>query len=159
MSMDLGELDLLQNGLLLMAQREFPQQTKKFLCEEGKKLNKKAKTIAKKKVGKRGKSTKKKAQKERYLSGFKYGKVYPYPPTGSYAIRVYNSRPHAHLLEYGHDMKPHTRRRIPKRLPMAGKSQVEGRHVLEQAADAFRDEYENDVEQLIDDLLDTGLGV
>lgn len=152
-------LDEMTKQLLNMAEKSFPEDTKIFLRTEGSKLNKKAKAKARKKVGKRGKGPGKKENKKRYLSGFKRGKPYEYEPENSFAIRVYNARPHAHLIEYGHEVKPHTRNLLPKDPPLKGKKRTEAKEILHQAAEEFEEEYGRDAETFVDDLLERGLGL
>lgn len=153
------ELDEMTKNMLNMAQQKFKDETKNFLREEGRKLNKKAKVTARKKVGKRGKGTRRKKNKERYLYGFKRGKPYEYDPEKSFAIRVYNERPHAHLIEYGHEVEPHTRNLLPKDPPLKGKKRTEAKEILHQAAKEFEEEYGRDAENFVSELLVRGLGL
>jgi len=64
------------------------------------------------------------------------------------SIRVYNSSPHAHLIEYGH--------RIVDKNGIE-KGFKKGEFVLEEVTKEFENSYYNDVENFIDDLLDKGL--
>lgn len=149
---DISELTRFTQHLMDLGQKQFPKETKIFLREEGNKLNKKTKDLAKVKVGIKGKSKVVKKANKRYLSGFKRGKVYLHEPTKSYAIRVYNYRPHAHLIESGHIMLTKDKKPVSR-----GKEFIEGRSVLNDSSEKFKGEFINDVENFVDELLDKGL--
>lgn len=137
--MDLKELDELSKQLMSIADRKMPRETRKFLREQGLKLKratiKKAKQKVKKRTGK-------------YIKGIKRGKVYKYKGNET-SIRVYNSKPHAHLIEQGH-------RIIGKDGSEHGFER--GKHVLKEAAEQFEDEFVKNCEQFTHDLLEKGLG-
>lgn len=134
---------------------QFPKESKEFLRQQGTNLNKQTKKLARKRIGKNGKGPDKdKSANKRYLSGFKRGKVYHHEQTDSFAVRVYNSRPHAHLLEYGHVQLTHDRKS-----PKNGERFVKGFHVLRDSANAFEPKFEEDVEEFFDNLLDKGLSL
>lgn len=135
---DLKELDMFADRLTDLANKRFPKETKKFLNNEAKKLNNKNKQNAKSKVGKKSGN---------YMKGFKKGKPYKYI-NDEFAVRSYNSSPHAHLVEYGHIQTDHEGNEV---------GFVEGKHVMENTAKSFENEYFNDVETFIGDLLDKGL--
>ena len=83
-----NDLEDLEKEVLRLA-RKYPKEAKKFLQKQGNKLKAKAKKKAKSKV---------KVKKGNYLKGFKRGKVYKYKGEED-TVRVYNSMPHAHLIE------------------------------------------------------------
>lgn len=128
------DLDQLSKELLNLANGiKDGKETKKFLKKEGIKLKNKtiftAKNRVKKKTG-------------NYLKGIKSGKVYEYK--GAYACRTYSIAPHAHLIEYGHIKKDREgREHGPQR----------GYYVFTTAAKDFEDEFYNDTEKFIDDVL------
>lgn len=129
--------------LLDLAQNQFPKETKKFLREEGTKLNRKTKALAKQRVKKKSGN---------YIKGFKRGKPYKHNPTESYAVRVYNYQPHAHLIEDGHVMLDHKKQTVKN-----GEKFVKGKKVLTDASNSFEGQFENDVEKFVDDMLEKGL--
>ena len=151
---DLTELELFGNSLLDVADRQFPNETKTFLRKKGTELNQAAKKTAKERVGKNGKGKQEKTANKRYLNGFKRGKVYKHAASNSFAVRVYNSRPHAHLIEYGHVQLDHDKNPVKN-----GERFVRGFHVLRDAASIFEIKFSEDAEDFIDDLLDRGLGL
>jgi hypothetical protein len=132
---DFSELDAFERDLLsAAASLENGRYAKGFLRKEGTKLKKENKKQAKsadidKKTG-------------NFLKGFKRGKTYKF--AGDMAIRAYNSAPHAHLLDLGH-------RIVDKNGVELGFK--EGAHFMEKAEDAFCEEYIEDCQSFIDDLL------
>ena len=76
----------------------FPNETKKFMKKEAREfrnhVKKKARTAVKRRTGK-------------YLKGFAAGKTVYSWSDSEYNIRVYNSSPHAHLIEFGHELVGH----------------------------------------------------
>ncbi|MEC1757381.1 hypothetical protein [Schinkia azotoformans] len=131
---DIRELDEFTRDLLNMAHDlDNGKHSKKFLRKEGTKLRKETLKSAKSKV---------KKQSGNLFKGIKRGKVYKYD--GDLAIRTYGSGNHTHLLNSGHVIKGKN-----------GKEHgfKEGEHFFEEAERNFRDEYYNDVEDWIDDLL------
>lgn len=134
---------------------QFPKESKEFLRQQGTNLNKQTKKLAKQRVGKNGKGPDKdKPANKRYINGFKRGKVYKHNPTASFSVRVYNSRPHAHLLEYGHVQLTHDRQ-----TPKNGERFVKGFHVLRDSSSAFEPKFNAAAEEFLDDLLDKGLSL
>lgn len=135
--------------------KQFPKEGKNFLQNKGTELNRQTKKLAKQRVGKNGKGPDKdKPANKRYISGFKRGKAYKHEASGSFAVRVYNSRPHAHLLEYGHVQLTHE-----KTPPKTGERFVKGFHVLRNSSNAFEPKFNADVEEFFDNLLDKGLSL
>ncbi len=76
----------------------FPNETKKFMKKEAREFRnhakKKARTAVKRRTG-------------NYLKGFAAGKTVYSWSDSEYNIRVYNSSPHAHLIEFGHELVGH----------------------------------------------------
>lgn len=127
--------------MLDLAQRDLPQESKKFIRQEGNKLRKKTLDLAKQRVQK-GKNHKGDEAK-RYHKNIKAGKVYIYKGNGGTSIRVHSSKaPHAHLIENGH------------RIVLGGKEvgYAEGKHVFEDAARGFEGEFVLDVDDFLDDV-------
>ncbi len=127
----MGDLEYLEKELIRMA-KNYPRETQKFLRQQGSKL----KTV----ITKRAKSTIKK-KTGNYLKGIKRGKPYKYKEN-EYTIRVYNSKPHAHLIEKGHiirskDGKEHG---FKKGYGIFEKAEIEFREKFIVAADKFLDE-------------------
>lgn len=114
-----------------------------LLMKEGTKLKKKTIAIAKSRV-KRGSNPENKS----YLSGIKRGKVYLYKGE-TWAIRAYNSRPHAHLIEDGHYIVDRNGNKH---------GYAKGKKVFATAEREFADEYFKDVGKFVDELLDEGIG-
>jgi hypothetical protein len=135
---DLNELDEFMNELIKLAEKKMPTETKKFLRQEGNKLRKMTLNEAKSSV---------KKDSGEYHKGIKRGKVYKFEGD-QMSIRVYNSKPHAHLIEYGH-------RQVTKDGKEVGF--VKGKRVFERAAKKFEAEYYSDIEDFLDELLDKGL--
>ena len=151
---NIEELDVFGDKLFELAQKQFPKETKQFLRKQGNELNKQVKKTAKKRVGKNGKSQQEKHTNKRYLTGFKHGRVYRHAASNSYAVRVYNTRPHAHLIEYGHVQLDKDKKPVKH-----GEKFVKGRFVLQDTGDAFAPEFETAAETFIDDMLDKGWGL
>lgn len=130
------ELQELEKEVLRLA-KKYPKETKKFLGKQGNELKKavtkKAKSKIKKKTG-------------NYLKGVKRGKVYRGKEDED-RVRVYNSQPHAHLIEYGHVIK--------------GKNGVEhgfkeGYHIMEESEREFRDKFIKATDGFIDEVIKNG---
>ena len=132
---DTKDLDNLASDLAYVSKAlKAEKETKKFLRDQGKELNKENKKQANllminKKTG-------------NFKKGFKKGKVYKYQ--GNLTIRAYNSSPHAHLLEFGH-------RKVTQSGDEIGFT--EGYHFMEKARNIYGSKYEEAVEEFIDDLL------
>lgn len=135
--------------------KQFPRETGEFLRKQGTELNRQTKKLAKQRVGRNGKGPDKdKIPKKRYINGFKRSAVFKYAADNSYAVRVYNSRPHAHLLEYGHVQLTHE-----KTPPKTGERFVKGFHMLRDSSDAFEPKFNAGVEEFFENLLDKGLSL
>lgn len=130
------EFKKLEKEVLRLA-KKYPKETKKFLQTQGNKLKQTAVKIAKSKV---------KKKTGNYQKGFKRGKVYKYNDTED-SVRIYNSMPHAHLIEYGHVLKDKN-----------GKEHgfVKGLNVLEKASREYHDKFVAATEDFIDDVIKNG---
>lgn len=136
---DFSELDDFDKELLSLAQDfERGKHAKRFLRKSGTKLKKKTLKLAKLRV---------KKKTGNLFKGIKRGKPYKYYVDGSWAVRIYAGAPayHAHLLNNGH-------RIVDKNKKEHGF--VKGYHFFEDAADDYEEEYYDDVQDFIDELLD-----
>lgn len=114
--------------------RAFPKQTEKFMKSEAKDLRKKMVAFAKSKV---------KKVTGNYLKGFKAGKkVYKWQDA-EYNVRVYNSAPHAHLIENGHRGMYWGRKG----------GWVPGKHIMEDAMRRFEPDFTDHVENELADFV------
>lgn len=138
---DIKELDEYSIKLLKLAEKTMPKECNKFMKIEANKLNSKAKKKARQTV---------KKDTGNYMKGFKKGKrVYEYGDT-KYNIRVYNGAPHAHLIEYGHEIVGH-------KPDKKQSGYVKGKFILENASKEFEGDFAKDTYDLVDDLLENGL--
>lgn len=111
-----------------------PKEIEKFMKAEARGLRKFMVAYARTKV---------KKLTGNYFKGFKAGKkVYSWSDA-KYNVRVYNTMPHAHLIEDGH------------RIVVAGKTVgfVPGRHVMEEANKCFEAEFLDHVENNLADFI------
>lgn len=132
---DFKELDNFQRGILEVANDTMPKESKKFIRKEGTKLRKntvkKAREKLKKKTGK-------------YFKSVKRGKAYYYK--NNLSIRAYSTAPHAHLIEKGH-------RQVTKDGKEVG--WVDGKHIFEDSQKEFENEYFEDNEKFIEEIVKT----
>lgn len=135
---NLAELDEFSSQMLDLATRKMPREIRQFMRAEGTKLRRMTVSTARRETKKRTGS---------YIKGIKRGKVYLYEGD-TLAIRVYNSSPHAHLIEDGH-------RQVTKDGRAVGF--VRGKRVFKKAQQAFESEFTNDCLEFVDELLDKGL--
>ena len=135
---DFSELDDFDKELLSLAQDfERGKHAKRFLRKSGTKLKKKTLKLAKLRV---------KKKTGNLFKGIKRGKPYKYYVDGRMAVRVYGASPHTHLLNNGHRVvAPYTKEE---------KGFAKGHHFFEDAADDYEEEYYDDVQDFIDELLD-----
>lgn len=119
-------------------EREFPKETDKFLKKAGKKQ---ASWI------KKGYRLKTKKLTGNLIKGVKTGKPYIYK-NDEHQLRVYSKAPHAHLIEFGHNMRDKYGKPVKK-----GKSFVEGRRIVETERKAFESEFYKMADEWIDDFL------
>lgn len=140
---DIDGLVEFANALGGLNDKVVTKRVRALLMKEGTKLKKRTIAIAKSKV-KRGKNPENKS----YISGIKRGKVYLYKGD-TWSIRAYNGRPHAHLIEDGHNI-----------VDQNGEKHgfVKGKKVFATAERQFAEEYYKDVETFVDKLLDEGIG-
>ena len=132
---DVKDIDKLTEKLLKAAQKTEPKQIKKFMKKEAKKLKRKTVTKAKKTV---------KKKEGNYFKGIKDGRVYKYNGD-ELAVRVYNSAPHAHLIEYGHEQ-------LTKDKKSTGKF-VKGNRIFESTRKEFQSEFISDIEDFAVNIL------
>lgn len=144
---DARELDNFAKQLLELATEKFPRETTKFLRTEGNKLRRKTLSKAKSLVNK---------DSGKYFRSIKRGKAYK-NKLDEQSVRVYSSNrdynndkehPTAHLIEYGHRIVTPDGREV---------GFARGFKVFEKARNDFEEEYFQDCEQFIDDMLDKGL--
>lgn len=148
---DTRELSKFQNDLLNLATKQMPRESEKFMSDEGFKLKKETKKVAKEKV---------KKITGNYLKSIKKGKTYKY--SGTLAIRVYSYAPHAHLIEHGHRQVLNPPKKEGKGV-IRGKGKgkqisfVEGKRVFETAKEAFENDFYEDAQKFVDNMLEKGL--
>lgn len=153
---DTRDFDRFAQNLLDIAGKEVPKESKKFLRDEGTKLKKKTLAVAKQKV---------KKDTGYYFASITRGRVYYYKPTGSNAVRVYSSAPHAHLIEEGHRAVRGGQLARGKKAKRTGyvvekdgqEVFVPGKHVFETAQSEFADDFYDDVEKFIDEVVVKGV--
>lgn len=129
MSFDKLEKDLIKLANSLNNGKD----SKEFLNKSGTKLKNKTITVAKSRV---------KEDSGKYIKSIKKGKVYEFE--GNLSVRTFSKAPHAHLIEYGHiikskDGKEHGFKR--------------GYDVFGTAERDFEEEFYDDTEKFIDDML------
>jgi hypothetical protein len=108
-----------------------PKIAKSFLKSEANKLKRQAIRRAKRTINEKTGN---------YINGFTAGKkVYGYKDS-RYNIMVRNDAPHAHLIEYGHNMVNHDGEKV---------GFVPGKHILEDTSTAFQKTYAKDIENAL----------
>lgn len=139
MSMELKGLSEFQRDLLEVAQNKLPRESLKVMRKIGSKARTKVAAHARGAV---------KKDTGMYHKRFKRGKAFK-DADGQFVIRVINSAPHAHLIEYGH-------RQVTKSGDEVGF--VPGKNVMSNGIAKFdgSGEFENMLSQWLDDLLDSG---
>ena len=146
------ELSEAKQDILRSISKAYPKESDKFLKDEAKKLLKVTKKVAKKEVGtSKGKKKNWDANKS-YHKKFKVGKKYKYDTDD--CIRVYNSSPHAHLIEYGHRQIPRGQKRATTREGRKNDTRqatgfVLGKYVFDYAQLDFTPEFKNDCEEFM----------
>lgn len=128
----MASLDDVCNELIEIS-NSVKKESNKFLKEQAKILKKRTLDTARKRVKKRTGN---------YLRGIKEGK--PYTFEGRYSCRVYSSARHAHLIEYGHDIKKE------KNGAVIGK--VEGKSVFTDTASEFVEEFEENSQEMLEEM-------
>lgn len=133
MSVKIEGLNEFTKEMLDICSKEYPKQVKRMLQKSGNKLRRKvvgkAKGMVKTKTG-------------NYIKGFKRGRVYKYGGDED-AVRVYNSAPHAHLIEYGHRMVTKSGKEV---------GFAKGYHVLDGIKEEFSEEFAKDIDEMLDNL-------
>lgn len=145
---DTKELTNYEKQLVNLAKNKMPNESKKFMKQQGNKLTKKNKKAYQSKgIDEKTGNLKK---------GFKTGKVYKF--NGSLSIRSFNSSPHAHLLDKGFVWKPHKRvAKGQKKIQTGDEKFIPGFNFMDEARRAFESGYYEDAQEFIDDMLDKGL--
>jgi len=135
---DFEGLTEFQQDLLEVAQQKLPRQTAKIMRKTGSRAAVHVRRVARTKVDKKTGT---------YHKRFKRGKVFK-DADGQWVTRVYNSSPHAHLIEYGHRQVTKDGREI---------GFTPGKHVMKEGADKFDDsrEFEKMISDWLDDMLDS----
>lgn len=129
---DVSQLTDYGQQILDVATKDMPKVTEKFMKSEAKKLKNKAKRDAKKVL-----KNHTAAAGKGYLNRMQAGKkVYSYGDA-KYNILVYNSAPHAHLIEEGHNMVTHSGATV---------GFVPGKHIIENAAISFEKQFAKHIE-------------
>lgn len=139
MSMEIEGLTEFQRDLLEVAQRRLPRESYSIM----RKIGSKARTL----VANKARSEVKKVTGT-YHKRWKRGKVFK-GDGGEFVVRVYNSSPHAHLIEDGH-------RQVTKDGREVGF--VQGKKVLEKGIRDFDNsgQFEDMLSDWLDDLLRSG---
>lgn len=149
-----------QKDLMRAVKESFPKETEKFLKEQAKKLRKKVKKVGRQEVG-TSKGTKKNwTAKKSYHQKFKIGKIYVYAENDK-CIRVYNSAPHAHLVEQGHVNIPRGTKRATTRLGRIeqlknrkGTGMTLGRYVFTLAEIEYKSQFLSDTNEFLYQFVD-----
>ena len=128
MELDISELNEYAEGMIEFGVNEMPNVAKKFMRKEATKLRKKAVDKTKAVVGKKTGNLYKRIKK---------GKIVYAWGDAQYNIRVYNGAPHAHLIEYGHNMVTHDGKLV---------GFVPGKHILENSALAYQPNFQKNIE-------------
>ena len=143
-----------QKDLLQVAQKELPKEVDRILRNSARKGARMALQRANSEVGK---------VNGIYHKKFKAGKVFD-GYDGERVVRVLNSAPHAHLVEYGHDQvlnppKDDGRKGVKPGRGIGRKvGEVKGRFTLQEAMQQFEQkrEFEKAISRGIDSLLRRG---
>lgn len=161
----LDELEDLNTVLRNLANKQFPNEVKKFLRRQAtvtkKKLRENTKAATKRKTG-------------NLLKGI--NNTPPKKYKGDYQIRVYNGANHAHLIEHGHsNIKTKPSRGSQGKIPIGSPVQmvpgngeplfvsgreiwVPGKHVAAKTVVQMKEIFAENADNFIDELLDKGLG-
>lgn len=132
--MELEGLTEFQLDLLEVAQRKLPKEIPKIMRKVGSKARTQVARRARKDV---------KKDSGKYHKKWKRGKVFR-GREGEMVVRVFNSSPHAHLIEDGHRMVAHDGRDLGKF--------IKGKKVLDNGMKEF--ESSGQMEKMISDWLD-----
>lgn len=135
---DLSELDEINQKLLALAHKTFPEETKKFIRRQGGKVRTRLRNAYKAK-------TKKKTGN--LLAGVD-GDTYATRTADGWQIRVRNIAPHAHLIEHGHVFY-HKGKRTER--------WVDGKHIAGGVIKEYESVYPQEVDEFVDAVLEKGL--
>ena len=130
---DYKDMDELNREILKLANETMQKEAKTFMRQEGSKVTKQVKG---------GLRTGYKVRTGNLVKMVKRGKAYLYPAENAYQIRVHMA-PHENVVDYGH--------RTP-----SGKV-VKGKRIKDKVEVFFSEEFEEDVLDFIEDVLDKGL--
>lgn len=148
---------------LIHASRDTARMQKQFLRQQGSKLARKTKAVARAKVQQVAVSKPRYTREAgTYHKKIKRGKLWT--SGGADQIRVFSNDPVAHLIEEGHWQivnpgkgRGNGRGVRPGRgighAPRAGRSQVEGRQVFRDTYTAFRPQFLQDSEEMVAELV------
>lgn len=154
MSFEMQGLSEFQRDLLKVANKRLPKETKKVMRKAGSKARthvaRKARSKVKKKTG-------------NYHKKFKRGKVFV-NKNGETVVRIINSSPHAHLIEYGYRQVVQNGRKDKDKDYRAYKRAgeevgfVRGQHIVREGMDDFDNsgQYEGILSDWLDQLLKDG---
>lgn len=156
MAMKIEGLTEFQKDLLVVAQKKLPKETKNVMRSAGNKALKKVVSKAEAKV-------KKKKGNGGYHDKFKRGKAFV-NKDGETVVRVINSSPHAHLIEYGHRQVVQKGRTDKKKGYVAYKragqevGYTPGKRVVSEGIKDFENsgEFETTISKWIDRMLGSG---
>lgn len=172
LEIDMSELSETADNMYDMVTQRWPKENNKWMRKQGREGRKIAAGIARQRI----KHLRPASNKKSYMARLKGGKPYHYlgDPT-DLSVRTYNSAPHAHLVEYGHKVKPRGKTSgktkgyqrsgskpnknyddIYQRVG-SSKSFVAGYHILEDAEQMWEKKFEENLSQHLDDLLERGL--
>ena len=169
---DMSELTETAEKMYDMVTQRWPKENNKWMRKQGREGRKIAAGIARQRI----KNLRPASNKKSYMARLKGGKPYHYlgDPT-DLSVRTYNSAPHAHLIEYGHKVKPRGKtsgktknyqrsgskpnKKYDDSYQRVGssKSFVAGYHILEDAEQMWEEQFEENLSQQLDDLLERGL--
>lgn len=169
---DMSELTETAEKMYDMVTQRWPKENNKWMRKQGREGRKIAAGIARQRI----KNLRPASNKKSYMARLKGGKPYHYlgDPT-DLSVRTYNSAPHAHLIEYGHKVKPRGKtsgktknyqrsgskpnKKYDDSYQRVGssKSFVAGYHILEDAEQMWEKQFEENLSQHLDGLLERGL--
>lgn len=145
--MSMYDLDDFQRDLERLASKfKDSKEARKFMQQQGNKLNRKVKKSYKQNTQK---------QDEKLAKSFKRGKVYKYQGK-DLSVRAYNGHPLAHLVNDGFMHKGGRGNKKAKEPKEGRETWVEGTFFLESASNAFKEEYYKNMSDWVDDMLNKG---
>lgn len=169
---DMSELTEAAENMYEMVTQRWPKENNKWMRKQGREGRKIAVGIARQRI----KNLRPASNKKSYMARLKGGKPYHYQgDPNDLSVRTYNSAPHAHLVEYGHKVKPRGKasgatkgyqrsgskpnKKYDNSYQRVGssKSFVAGYHILEDAEQMWEKQFEENLSQHLDDLLERGL--